>query len=588
MPQSRLHSLLVIVLTTLAFYMSTTAASEQTEPTAMIVMLIRNKEPYLPYTLTQLSELDYPKKKLSLWLRSDHNEDRSLQLVELWLREYGDEYHDVDAVLNSTSPERRADETSAVDLSDSRYTAMIAMKEEALLKARRLEVDFVWFLDADVFLYDKSILRKLIELGKPLVAPMLESNGRYSNFWAGMSDSFYYQRTDRYNVIYDRKEKDCFGVPMIHSCVLLDLRNKLSKSLTFVKSKLTTPIGPDVDDIITFALSAQQAVLEMYVCNQEEHGQVPIPLEPPEELYAEWENVARIRLKALTKMPQLPVAEVLRAFLPPLLEKTTLGFDNIYIISLQRRLFRRKRVTTVFDELGIKAEIINAIDGQRLSATILKANNMAMLPGYRDPILKRPLTHGEVGCFLSHYSIWKDMLQNGYLRAIVFEDDAHPPLDFEVKLAEAVDDLERLHPDWDLLYLYRETHFLKPGEDTSEPVEGSDRLVRPGYSYSSMAYALSRRGAMKLIKEKPLQKMIPVDEFLSIMFGQHPNKKWSQQFPGSGSLKAFAIHPRIVEPYIYRSDGAITDTDRSEIISDWDNDEEQSCSADPSLQNVCE
>jgi collagen beta-1,O-galactosyltransferase len=34
------------------------------------------------------------------------------------------------------------------------------------------------------------------------------------------------------------------------------------------------------------------------------------------------------------------------------------------------------------------------------------------LPGYLDPYHKRPLKLGEIGCFLSHYNVWKDVLQN--------------------------------------------------------------------------------------------------------------------------------------------------------------------------------
>lgn len=32
-----------------------------------------------------------------------------------------------------------------------------------------------------------------------------------------------------------------------------------------------------------------------------------------------------------------------------------------------------------------------------------------MLPEYYDPFSGRTLTKGEVGCFLSHYSIWKEV-----------------------------------------------------------------------------------------------------------------------------------------------------------------------------------
>lgn len=44
-----------------------------------------------------------------------------------------------------------------------------------------------------------------------------------------------------------------------------------------------------------------------------------------------------------------------------------------------------------------------------LNTSQLKALNIEMLPGYRDPYSSRPLTRGEIGCFLSHYSVWKEV-----------------------------------------------------------------------------------------------------------------------------------------------------------------------------------
>lgn len=39
-----------------------------------------------------------------------------------------------------------------------------------------------------------------------------------------------------------------------------------------------------------------------------------------------------------------------------------------------------------------------------------------MLPGYSDPYHGRPLTKGELGCFLSHYNIWKEVKDGGDTR----------------------------------------------------------------------------------------------------------------------------------------------------------------------------
>lgn len=66
-----------------------------------------------------------------------------------------------------------------------------------------------------------------------------------------------------------------------------------------------------------------------------------------------------------------------------------------------------------------------AVDGKAISAEMRESLGIAQLPAYRDPLKDRNLTLGEVGCFLSHYNIWKDTLEQGYREAIIFEDDIH-------------------------------------------------------------------------------------------------------------------------------------------------------------------
>ena len=44
------------------------------KPTVTIVLLVRNKGHILPYSLKLLYELNYPKDRISLQVRTDHNE----------------------------------------------------------------------------------------------------------------------------------------------------------------------------------------------------------------------------------------------------------------------------------------------------------------------------------------------------------------------------------------------------------------------------------------------------------------------------------------------------------------------------------
>lgn len=59
-------------------------------------------------------------------------------------------------------------------------------------------------------------------------------------------------------------------------------------------------------------------------------------------------------------------------------------------------------------------------------------------------------------------------------------------------------------------------------QQPEQSVDGVDNLVEADYSYWTLAYALSQKGAKKLLDAEPFMKMLPVDEFLPIMFNKHP------------------------------------------------------------------
>lgn len=44
-----------------------------------------------------------------------------------------------------------------------------------------------------------------------------------------------------------------------------------------------------------------------------------------------------------------------------------------------------------------------------MNSSEVEALGIRMLPGYRDPYHGRPLTKGELGCFLSHYRVWQEV-----------------------------------------------------------------------------------------------------------------------------------------------------------------------------------
>ena len=50
----------------------------------------------------------------------------------------------------------------------------------------------------------------------------------------------------------------------------------------------------------------------------------------------------------------------------------------------------------------------------------------------------------------------------------------------------------------------------------------TDHTVQAFYSYWTLGYILTNRGASLLLEDDPKMKMIPVDEYIPVMFDQHP------------------------------------------------------------------
>lgn len=71
----------------------------------------------------------------------------------------------------------------------------------------------------------------------------------------------------------------------------------------------------------------------------------------------------------------LPLSEDLKQFVTyP--EKNILSLDHIYMINLLRRPERRRRMQRLFKELGIQAEIIDAVDGRWVTTVNIFLKNV--------------------------------------------------------------------------------------------------------------------------------------------------------------------------------------------------------------------
>ncbi|KAM4552673.1 procollagen galactosyltransferase 2-like [Odontesthes bonariensis] len=489
-------------------------------------------------------------------------------MLQEWLRRVQHLYHSVEWRPTEQSSSY-ADEEGPKHWPNSRFTHVMKLKQAALRAAKRLWTDYILFVDSDNLLTNRHVLTDMIAENLTIVAPMLESKSLYSNFWCGITPQGYYRRTPEYIPIRKWKWQGCFAVPMVHSTYLLDLRRAASQALAFYPPHPEYPY--DLDDIMVLAFSAKETGVQMYVCNRNHYGYLPVPLKQDQTLEEEEESFTHTLTEALidyTMEPSHYMHMRLRG-------ARKMGFDEIFLINLKRRSDRRDRMLSSLAVLGINATLVEAVDGKALNSSQLRAMGIDMLPGYKDPYSDRVLTRGEIGCFLSHFNIWKQVVQQGLQQVLVLEDDVRFEPRFYSRMTTIMGNVLRVRLDWDLIYVGRKRLQVKEPENW---VKGVSSLVHPDYSYWTLGYALSLNGARKLLRAKPLNKMLPVDEFLPLMFNKHPKDEYMQYFE-ERDLKAFSVEPLLLFPTHYTGEpGYFSDTETSTIWDDeateidWDRD----------------
>ena len=88
---------------------------------------------------------------------------------------------------------------------------------------------------------------------------------------------------------------------------------------------------------------------------------------------------------------------------------------HTYCINLEKRDDRRRSATSEFEREGFAVEFFPATDGRI------------------DPPRGLYVNPSEYGCSMSHTRVWRDMVENEYPSALVFEDDVRLVPDFVSK-----------------------------------------------------------------------------------------------------------------------------------------------------------
>lgn len=232
--------------------------------------------------------------------------------------------------------------------------------------------------------------------------------------------------------------------------------------------------------------------------------------------------------------------------------------DNVFIVSVPRRPSRLRHALNELYREGVSATIVDAVDGDGFRCKAdLDRLGIIPLPGYeghRNHGIH--LTTGEVGCFMSHYTIWHRMVEQEIPAALILEDDFDLQPDFVRRLGQYLEEA-RGH-DWNIMFVGR-----SPTE--ADYAKISDHVVEPGYTLWTVGYILRLDGAKALLDAQVEKVLAPLDDFLSVAMGRGMDGFYNDKAPGWRPyipliLRPLALTPPLVMPYagsLFLSDTAM-------------------------------
>lgn len=239
------------------------AGSASELPRVLLAILAKQKEAVLPLYLRCIDALDYPKSRISLWVRTNNNTDATAHLLEEWLQRVGGDYADVR--FESSDVDAEVQRFGVHEWNPERFRVLAAMRQQSLEATVPLGCDYYFVVDVDNFLRPAT-LRELVALRLPIVAPLLhheQAGHRYSNYHFKADRRGYYLDCPEYDYVLTGKIRGVIEVDVVHCTYLV--RADVIDRLSYIDAS-------GRHEYVVFSESARLSGVPQYLDNRQVYG----------------------------------------------------------------------------------------------------------------------------------------------------------------------------------------------------------------------------------------------------------------------------------------------------------------------------
>lgn len=158
---------------------------------------------------------------------------------------------------------------------------------------------------------------------------------------------------------------------------------------------------------------------------------------------------------------------------------------QIAVVSLANEYARREHINRLFKEHNLDFRYFDAIDKTQVEKCLQK---------YRLLMPSKILSKGEIACYLSHYCLWQQVIEQNLPYLIFFEDDIY----FSKSANELLSYLDWLPTDFDVIKLETMNERVMVNRGTDLAI-GHNLCRMRSRHMGTAGYIISQSGAQKLI-----------------------------------------------------------------------------------------
>jgi hypothetical protein len=194
----------------------------------VFAVLAKDKAHCLPIFLDCLRNQEYPKKLIHLYIRTNDNKDSTEIVLKEFIDSYGELYGSV--FFDSSSLDLSLKQYGQHEWNTKRFKILGSIRQASIEYARKIGADY-FIVDCDNLIHPFTLSSMVSLRSLGVISPMLDSRTAYSNYHYTVDSKGYFENSDMYYSIRNRKVKGIFDVEVVH-CIYY-IRNDLLEHVSY-------------------------------------------------------------------------------------------------------------------------------------------------------------------------------------------------------------------------------------------------------------------------------------------------------------------------------------------------------------------